>query len=321
LKPELTLNNWLVKVTTVNCHPTTVNSRKQQLKKMTTTEVLKKVRELEIKSKRLTNHLFTGEYHSAFKGRGMSFKEVREYYAGDDPRFIDWNVSARMGGHYSKVFEEERELTVYLLIDVSASSLFGTFRQSKSDLMTEISAVLSFSAIANNDKAGLILFSDHVEKFVPAKKGRDHVLYMVREMLAFNSHSCQTELVKALQFLNSTTRHKSIVFILSDFADAGYSDALRVAAKRHDVIGVQVYDKRDDQLPAVGLMHLRDAETGKVVLLNTNDPYTRLKYSQQFQKVLEDARVAFRKAGADLLQISTGQDYVKTLQQFFKGRA
>lgn len=288
---------------------------------MDTQDILKKVRELEIISKKLTNHLFTGEYHSAFKGRGMSFKEVRDYTPGDDPRFIDWNVSARMGHTFSKVFEEERELTVYLLIDISASSLFGTFRQNKKDLITEICAVLAFSAVTNNDKVGLIFFSDHVEKFIPAKKGRDHVLYMVREMLTFKARRAQTDVLKALQFLNNTTRHKSIVFVLSDFADAGYHETLRIAAKRHDVIGVQVYDKRDDQLPPVGLMQLRDAETGKMVLLDTNDPYTRFKYNEQFQKVLEDAKNAFRKAGADLLQISTGQDYVKILQQFFIRRA
>ena len=171
---------------------------------MTTTEILKKVRELEIISKRLTSHLFTGEYHTAFKGRGMSFREVREYYAGDDPRFIDWNVTARMGNHFSKVFEEERDLTVYMLMDMSASTLFGTFRQSKRDLMIEMAAVLAFSAIANNDKAGLILFSDKVEKFMKAKKGRDHVLYMVREMLLYQSHAAQTDVLKALQFLNNT---------------------------------------------------------------------------------------------------------------------
>jgi uncharacterized protein (DUF58 family) len=288
---------------------------------MTTEDILKKVRELEIISKKLTNHLFTGEYHSAFKGRGMSFKEVRDYTPGDDPRFIDWNVSARMGHTFSKVFEEERELTVYLLIDISASSLFGTFRQNKKDLITEICAVLAFSAVTNNDKVGLIFFSDHVEKFIPAKKGRDHVLYMVREMLTFKARRAQTDVLKALQFLNNTTRHKSIVFVLSDFADAGYHETLRIAAKRHDVIGVQVYDKRDDQLPPVGLMQLRDSETGKMVLLDTNDPYTRFKYNEQFQKVLEDAKNAFRKAGADLLQVSTGQDYVKILQQFFIRRA
>ena len=288
---------------------------------MTTQDILKKVRELEIKSKRLTNHLFTGEYHTAFKGRGMLFKEVREYTPGDDPRFIDWNVSARMGHTYSKLFEEERELTVYLLIDVSASTVFGTFRQSKKDLITEICAILAFSAITNNDKVGLILFSDRVEKFIPAKKGRDHVLYMVREMILFKPHSAHTDVLKALHFLNNTTRHKSIVFVLSDFADAGYEDGLRVASKRHDVIGVQVYDKRDEHLPMAGLMQLRDSETGKTVLLDSNDDYTRQRYNLQFLHMLDEAKIAFRKAGADLLQIATGQDYVKLLQQFFIRRA
>ena len=237
---------------------------------MDTAEILKKVRELEIKSKRLTNHLFTGEYHTAFKGRGMAFKEVREYQPGDDIRFIEWNVSARMNNTFSKLFEEERELAVYLLADVSASSLFGTFRQSKKDLITEMCAVLAFSAISNNDKAGLVLFSDKVEKYIPAKKGKDHILYMVRELLTFNPASTQTNIVKALQYLNSVTKHKSIVFILSDFADAGYKDALRAAAKRHDVIGVQVYDRRDEQLPNVGLMQVVDAETGRTVWLDTS---------------------------------------------------
>ncbi len=288
---------------------------------MTTQDIIKKVRELEIKSKRLTTHLFTGEYHTAFKGRGMLFKEVRDYTPGDDPRFIDWNVSARMSHTYTKVFEEERELSVYLLIDISSSNLFGTYRQSKKDMITEICAVIAFSAIANNDKVGLIFFSDEVEKFIPAKKGRDHVLYMVREMLTFEPQSCHTEVVKALRFLNNTTRHKSIVFLLSDFADAGYNDALRVAAKKHDVIGVQVNDKRDKQLPPVGLVQVRDAETGKMALLDTNDPFTRQKYQQQHQQIFDDAKLTFRKAGADLLQISTGEDFVKILQQFFIRRA
>jgi uncharacterized protein (DUF58 family) len=288
---------------------------------MDSSELIKKVRELEIKSKRLTNHLFTGEYHTAFKGRGMSFKEVREYQAGDDIRFIEWNVSARMNNTYSKLFEEERELSVYFLVDVSASSLFGTFRQTKRDLITEICAVLAFSAITNNDKAGLIFFSDKVEKYIPAKKGRDHVLRMVRELLSFQPHSAQTDIVKALGFLNNTTRHKSIVFLLSDFADAGYKEVLRVAAKRHDVIGVQVYDRRDEQLPKVGLMQVRDAETGRTTWLNTNDTFTRFKYNQQFARIMQDAKLNFREAGADLLQLATGQDYVKALQEFFIRRA
>ena len=283
--------------------------------------IMKKVRELEIKSKKLTNHLFTGEYHSAFKGRGMSFKEVKEYSAGDDPRFIDWNVSARMSSTYSKIFEEERELSVFLLVDASASSLFGTNLQNKKELITEICAVLAFSALNNNDKVGLIFFSDKVEKYIPSTKGREHVLYMVRELLTFQPQRKQTDIVKALQFLNGITRHKSIVFVLSDFADAGYHNALKIAAKKHDVIGVQVYDKRDQDLPQVGLMQVRDAETGKTKWLNTKDTYTRHLYNQQFHKILDDAKTTFRSAGADLIQVSTGQDYVKALQEFFIRRA
>ncbi len=288
---------------------------------MDSAALIKKVRTLEIKSKRLTNHLFTGEYHTAFKGRGMTFKEVREYQPGDDVRFIEWNVSARMGHTYSKLFEEERELSVFFLVDVSASSLFGTYRQTKKDLITEICAVLAFSAINNNDKAGLIFFSDKVEKYIPAKKGKDHVLYMVRELLSFQPHSAQTDIVKALAFLNNVTRHKSIVFVLSDFADAGYKEVLRVAAKRHDVIGIQVYDKRDEQLPKAGLMQLRDAETGKMVWIDTNDTLSRFRYNRQFTKIMEDAKQTFRDAGADLVQLATGEDYVKALQQFFIRRA
>jgi uncharacterized protein (DUF58 family) len=288
---------------------------------ISTAEILKKVRELEIKSKKLTNHLFTGEYHTAFKGRGMSFKEVREYQPGDDVRFIEWNVSARMGHPYSKLFEEERELTVFLLVDVSASNLFGTFRQSKKDLITEMCAVLAFSAISNNDKVGLIFFSDKVEKFIPAKKGRDHVLHIVRELINFKPSSGLTDTVKALQFLSGISKHKSIVFVLSDFADAGYNDALRVAAKRHDVVGIQVYDKRDETLPQVGLLQVIDSETGKITVLDTNNVYTRYRYNQQFHQILDDAKQHFRKAGADLMQVSTGEDYVKLLQQFFIRRA
>lgn len=288
---------------------------------MLLSDIIKKVRELEIKSKKLTNHLFTGEYHTAFKGRGMAFKEVREYQPGDDIRFIEWNVSARMGHPFSKLFEEERELTVYLLVDISSSNLFGTFMQTKKELITEMCAVLAFSAISNNDKVGLIFFSDKVEKFIPAKKGKDHVLFIVRELLNFKPNSVQTNIVKGLQFLNNISKHKSIVFVMSDFADEGYQDALRVSCKKHDVIGIQVFDKRDESLPKVGLLNVFDAETGKMIMLDTNDAYTRYRYNQQFHKVLDDARLNFRKAGADLVQVSTGQDYVKLLQQFFIRRA
>ena len=288
---------------------------------MEVSELLKKVRALEIKSKRLTNHLFTGEYHTAFRGQGMAFKEVREYQPGDDVRFIDWNVSARMGHTYSKVFEEERELSVYLLIDVSASSLFGTFKQSKQELITEMAAVIAFSAITNNDKAGLIFFSDKVEKYIPAKKGKEHVLYLMREMITHQPHSSQTDITKAIGYLNSVTRHKSIVFILSDFADAGYEQTLKIAAKRHDIIGIQVHDKRDIELPKIGLLQLQDAETGETILLNTKNGLTQFEYNRQYKKIQEDARQNFRQAGADLIQLATGDDYVKALQEFFMKRA
>jgi uncharacterized protein (DUF58 family) len=288
---------------------------------MEVSELLKKVRTLEIKSKRLTNHLFTGEYHTAFRGQGMAFKEVREYQQGDDVRFIDWNVSARMDHTYSKVFEEERELGVYLLIDVSASSLFGTFKQNKQELITEMAAVIAFSAITNNDKAGLIFFSDKVEKYIPAKKGKNHVLYMMREMITHQPHSSHTDITKAIGYLNSVTKHKSIVFILSDFADAGYEVALKVASKRHDIIGVQVHDKRDMELPKVGLIKIQDAETGETILLNTKNSATRYEYNRQYKKIQEDAKQNFRLAGADLIQIATGDDYVKALQEFFMKRA
>ena len=288
---------------------------------MEVSELLKKVRALEIKSKRLTNHLFTGEYHTAFRGQGMAFKEVREYQPGDDVRFIDWNVSARMDHTYSKVFEEERELSVYLLIDVSASSLFGTFKQSKQELIIEMAAVIAFSAIKNNDKAGLIFFSDKVEKYIPAKKGKEHVLYMMREMITYQPRSSHTDITKAIGYLNNVTRHKSIVFILSDFADAGYEQALKVAAKRHDIIGIQVHDKRDVELPKIGLVQLQDAETGETILLNTQNALTQHEYNRQYKKIQEDAKQNFRLAGADLIQLATGDDYVKALQEFFMKRA
>lgn len=288
---------------------------------MEVSELLKKVRALEIKSRRLTNHLFTGEYHTAFRGQGMAFKEVREYQAGDDVRFIDWNVSARMGHTYSKMFEEERELSVYLLIDVSASSLFGTFKQSKRDLITEMAAVIAFSAISNNDKTGLIFFSDKVEKYIPAKKGKEHVLYMLREMLMHKPHSSHTDITKAIGYLNSVTRHKSIIFILSDFADAGYEHTLKVAAKRHDIIGIQVHDKHDIVLPGTGLLQVQDSETGATMLLNTKNSLTQREYNRQYEKIQEDARQNFRLAGADLIQLATGVDYVKALQEFFMKRA
>jgi uncharacterized protein (DUF58 family) len=284
---------------------------------LTIPEILKKVRELEIKSKKITANLFTGEYHAAFKGRGMSFKEVREYYPGDDIRFIDWNTSARFGHPYSKVFEEERELNVMFLVDVSASSLFGTILQSKKDLMTQIVSVLTFSAINNNDKAGVIFFSDKIEKYIPPKKGKQHALYIVRELLSALPRQAGTNISKAIKFFNNTTRQKSICFILSDFLDNNFSDALRIAGNKHDVIGIKVYDKMEIDLPKFGLMQVKDIETGRVKWIDSNDETTRYNYHQLFEQHEQELKEWFLKAGSDLLYMKTDEDYVKILQKFF----
>jgi uncharacterized protein (DUF58 family) len=288
---------------------------------LTTSEILKKVRQLEIKSKKLTSDLFTGEYHSAFKGKGMSFKEVREYSAGDDIRFIDWNVSARFGHPFSKVFEEERELTVMLLIDVSASTLFGTVCAIKKDIATEIAAVLAFSAVNNADKIGAILYSNKIEKYIPPKKGKQHALYIIRELLSAESHEKSTHLHTALRYFNNTTRQKSIAFILSDFIDADYSDVLRVTGKRHDVVGIKLYDKMDMQLPSAGLVRISDAETGKQKWVDTSSSLVRHYYEKEFFRITQYSDEVFKKAGSDLLHIRTDEDYVKVLQRFFISRS
>ncbi|OYW19283.1 MAG: DUF58 domain-containing protein [Sphingobacteriales bacterium 12-47-4] len=287
---------------------------------LTTTEILKKVRQLEIKSKKLASSLFTGEYHSAFKGKGMSFKEVREYAAGDDIRFIDWNVSARFGHPYSKLFEEERELTVMLLIDSSASTLFGTIHARKKDIITELAAVLTFSAINNNDKVGVIFYSDKVERSIPPKKGREHALFIVRELLTMTSEKKATGLSTALRRFNNATRQKSIAFVLSDFIDAGYEDGLRVAGSRHDVIGIKVYDKMDMQLPKAGLLEVKDLETGKQQWVDSGSNRVRQDYEKEFFRVTEYSKQVFSKAGCDLLHVRTDQDYVRVLQRFFLSR-
>lgn len=287
---------------------------------LTTAEILKKVRELEIKSKKLTSDLFTGEYHSAFKGKGMSFKEVREYAAGDDIRFIDWNVSARFGHPFSKIFEEERELTVMLLIDISNSSLFGTTYARKRDIITEIGAVLGFSAVNNADKIGIIFYSDRVEAYIPPKKGRQHALYIVRELLSEEPKGRGTELATALRFFSNVTRQKSIAFILSDFLDANYEDALRIAGKKHDVIGIKVYDKMDQQLPDAGMLLAEDAENGNTKWIDSSDAFVRYSYEKEFFRVTEYCTQIFKKAGCDLLHVKTGEDYVRVLQRFFLSR-
>lgn len=287
---------------------------------LTTAEIIKKVRELDIKSKRLTRHLFTGEYHSAFKGRGMSFREVREYAPGDDIRFIDWNVSARFNHPYSKLFEEERELTLLLLVDVSASSLFGTVHARKKDLITEVCAVLAFSAINNNDKVGVIFFSDRIEGYIPPKKGRDHVLYIVRELLTIEPKNRGTNLSAVIRFFNHSARQKAIVFLLSDFLDGNFDDSLKVAAKKHDLIGIKVYDRMDMQLPQIGMIEAEDSETGGRYWVDTDDYLVRANYQQYFFEQTELCKTIFQKAGCDLLHLRTDEDYVKILQRFFVGR-
>ena len=287
---------------------------------LTTADIIKKVRILEIKSKRLATDLFTGEYHSAFKGKGMSFKEVREYAAGDDIRFIDWNVSARFGHPFSKVFEEERELTVMLLIDISASSMFGTINANKKDIATEIAAVIAFSAVNNGDKVGVILYSDKIEKYIPPKKGKQHALYIVRELLSAQPKSATTQLSTALKYFNNTTRQQSISFILSDFIDANYQDALRISGNKHDVIGVKLYDRMDKTLPGIGMLRVEDSETGHQKWIDTNSSFVRFEYEKEFFRVTEYSNAAFKKAGSHLLHVRTDEDYVKILHQFFISR-
>ncbi len=288
---------------------------------LTTEEILKKVRALEIKSKRLTNHLFTGEYHSAFKGQGMSYKEVREYQPGDDIRFIDWNVSARYAHPYIKVFEEERELSLFLLIDNSASISFGTHLQRKKDLVTEIAAVLAFSAVNNNDKVGAILFGDKVQKFIAPKKAKQHTLFIVREMLGNDAVSKQTNYNDAFRMFNNVCRRKSICFIISDFLGTGFEDALRVAARKHDVIGIKVYDMLDMKLPDAGLIQVADAETRATKWIDSSDPLVRFEYEKDFHRHSDYVKNVFKKAGADLLYMRAGEDYVKVLQKFFINRS
>ncbi len=287
---------------------------------LSTTELLKKVRELEIKSKKITTHLFSGEYHSAFKGKGMSFREVREYAEGDDVRFIDWNVSARFSHPFTKLFEEERELSVMLLIDLSQSNLFGTSGKIKRELITEIASVIAFSAVSNNDKVGIIFFSDKVEKYIPPKKGRPHALYLVRELLSARVSGSGTHLDEAIRYFNNITRQKSIAFLLSDFLDDGYQNDLKVIGKKHDVIGIKVYDKMDIDLPDAGLLQLEDAETGRIRVVDSSNSSVRQAYHRAFFAQNDEAIKNFRQAGADLLHIRTDENYVNVLQKFFRKR-
>lgn len=284
------------------------------------TEVMKKVRSIEIKTKGLSNHIFSGEYHSAFKGRGMSFSEVREYAYGDDVRDIDWNVTARFKSPFVKVFEEERELTLMLMVDISASSLFGS-KQSKRDIMTEICSVLSFSAISNNDKVGVIFFSDKIERFIPPKKGKGHILFIIRELITMQPHyEAQTNIEEAFRYLNSVLKKRTITFVLSDFLSKSYTKALTISAKRHDLVGIHLYDPLDKQLPNVGMIQIKDAERKSTHWIDTSDENFRKKYESQFINHEAEVKSNFRLSGADFISISTQQDYVKALQVFFKSR-
>lgn len=287
---------------------------------MEVNELLKKVRKIEIKTKSLTQHIFSGEYHSAFKGRGMSFSEVRNYQFGDDIRNIDWNVTARYNEPFIKVFEEERELTVMLLIDVSPSSYFGTAKQMKNETIIELCAILAFSAITNNDKVGVILFSDQIEGFIPPKKGRKHILRIIRELLNIEPKGTGTDLEGALQYFNNVSKKRSIAFILSDFITKDFKDALRIAARKHDITGIQVYDPREETLPPVGLIRAKDPETGEQTWVDTSNKKTRTIYEEWFRDHREKARNLFLKTGSDLLHIRTDEPYVNALLKFFKRR-
>jgi uncharacterized protein (DUF58 family) len=287
---------------------------------METTELLKKVRKIEIKTRGLSNHLFSGEYHTVFKGRGMSFSEVREYQYGDDIRAIDWNVTARLSHPYIKVFEEERELTVMIMVDVSNSSFFGTEKMFKSELITEICAVLAFSAIQNNDKVGVIFFSNIIEKFIPPKKGKTHILRIIRELLNFQPVKKGTDIGNSLRYMTNMMKKKTICFMLSDFMDNQYEHALNIASRKHDVIGIRIYDEREMQLPDIGLIKAHDAETGKDKWIDTSDKKVRNNYTQYYHKQLQYTRTAFLKSGAEMESIKTNEDYVKKLMLLFKRR-
>ena len=288
---------------------------------METSELLKKVRQIEIKTRGLSNNIFAGQYHSAFKGRGMAFSEVREYQFGDDTRDIDWKVTARYVRPYVKVFEEERELTVMLLIDVSGSKDFGTVSQMKRDVTTEIAATLAFSAIQNNDKIGVIFFSDKIEKFIPPQKGRRHILYIIRELIDFRPDDRQTDINQALKYLTNAIKKRCTAFLLSDFIDRGnYHDALTIANRKHDIVAIQVYDRRETELPAVGLMKVRDAETGKERWIDSSSKRVREAYRTWWDKRQAEMNAAFQKSRIDAVSIRTEDDYVKALLALFDKR-
>jgi uncharacterized protein (DUF58 family) len=288
---------------------------------METSEIIKKVRRIEIKSRGLSQNIFAGAYHSVFKGRGMTFSEVREYQYGDDIRNIDWNVTARFAHPYVKIFEEERELTVMLLIDVSGSSEFGSISKMKKDIITEIAATLAFSTIQNHDKIGVIFFSDKIEKFIPPKKGRKHVLYIIRELVDFEPESNKTNIAAALRYFTNAIKKRSTAFLISDFIDEDFENELTIANRKHDVIALQIYDIRETEIPNVGLIKLKDAETGDRIWLDASDKNLRTFYKHKWEENQLKLERTFTKAKVDAVSISTSDDYVKALLKLFKMRA
>ncbi|MDP4281284.1 MAG: DUF58 domain-containing protein [Bacteroidota bacterium] len=287
---------------------------------MEASDIFKKVRKIEIKTRGLSNHIFSGQYHSVFKGRGMAFSEVREYQPGDDIRSIDWNVTARFNHPYVKIFDEERELTVMLLIDVSKSNQFGTVHALKEEIITEIAAVLAFSAIQNNDKVGVIFFSNQIEKFIPPKKGSSHILRIIRELIDFRPLNTQTRISEGLKYFTNVIKKRCTAFIISDFLDEGFEDAIKIANKKHDLIALQVYDPRETELPPVGLLRARNAETGKQIWVDTSDPKLRKDYAEWNRKQEKYLNDIFLKCGMDFVKIRTDEDYVKQLIKLFKKR-
>jgi len=287
---------------------------------MEATELFKKVRKIEIKTRGLSNQIFSGQYHSVFKGRGMAFSEVREYQVGDDIRSIDWNVTARFNHPYVKIFDEERELTVMLLIDVSGSNHFGTRKTLKQEVITEIAAVLAFSAIQNNDKVGVIFFSKQIEKFIPPKKGSTHILRIIRELIDFRPSQNGTNIAEALRYFTNVIKKRCTAFLLSDFLDQGFADAIRIANKKHDLIAVHVFDEREKELPDVGLMRIRHAENGLLRWVDSSDIRTRTQYSKWVSRHDGFLNDTFLRSGIDVAEIRTDQDYIKPLMNLFKKR-
>ncbi len=288
---------------------------------MESSALIKKVRKIEIRTRALSQQIFAGQYHSAFKGRGMAFSEVRQYQYGDDVRFIDWNVTARFNQPFVKIFEEERELTVILLIDVSGSNQFGTQTQFKADLITELAAILSFSAIHNNDKVGVIFFSNQVEKFIPPQKGKTHILRIIRELLNHQPQQSQTNISEALRFLTNVIKKKCTAFLISDFVNSDFDNALSIAAKKHDIVALQVTDKAEGELVNLGLLKTRDPETGHYQWIDTSNAAVRKNYREWWKNVRETNKNIFKRTGVDMVTLYTGQDYVRELLNLFKRRA